>query len=147
MSLSKSKGPEMYRLSINECKKLLNIEYNFSDVDDILYIPSNASVVSTDVTNALSQKAKELGSSIIENCQVKSFELTNTKGMKTISKVNTDQGSIIADIIVLCGGLWSKNLAQLAGTDICCWPSEHMNCTTEAFDVARTFPTIRDPDH
>lgn len=60
--------------------------------------------------------------------------------------VRTPQGDIRADYVVLCGGMWSRQLAQGCGVSLPLYPVEHHYVVTEplpgAFDE---LPVGRDP--
>ena len=61
--------------------------------------------------------------------------------------VETDRGSVEADTVVLCGGLWSRDLAATAGVSLPLYAAEHVHVTTAPVEgVDHTVPVLRDFD-
>ena len=54
-----------------------------------------------------------------------------------IAGVRTDRGDVEAEAVVLAGGLWSSELARLAGESVPLYPAEHVWVETEADPRAR----------
>jgi len=62
--------------------------------------------------------------------------------------VRTDHGDVEAEVVVLAGGLWTRNLAATAGAHVPLYPAEHMHVRTNPIDGARpSLPVLRDLDH
>jgi glycine/D-amino acid oxidase-like deaminating enzyme len=75
-----------------------------------LWIPADGSGSPTDLTMSLLAGAKMRGGQLHENVRVESFNSSIIEsGRKRITGVTTVNGDIInADIVVLCGGQWSR---------------------------------------
>ena len=56
-------------------------------------------------------------------------------------------GEIECQTLVLCAGLWTRDLAAQLGIHVPLYPCEHMYVVTEPLDfVEPTLPVLRDPD-
>jgi 4-methylaminobutanoate oxidase (formaldehyde-forming) len=115
-------------------------------VDDVLgaaWLPHDGKVIPREVPIALARGASSRGANIFEDVRVRGIESKDGR----VSAVNTDQGSIKADYVVLCGGMWTRELGLSCGVTIPLYPVEHHYVVTEplagAFDE---LPVGRDPD-
>mgnify|MGYP000998084826 CR=1 FL=1 len=79
------------------------------------------------------------GAKIIENCAVTRILV---EGGKAVG-VMTEQGEIRANTVVLCGGMWSRDLAATAGVAIPLHAAEHFYCVTEPIaELPRNLPVL-----
>ena len=115
-------------------------------VDDILgaaWLPHDGKVIPKEVPVALAKGARALGAKVLENIRVTSVLHKNGRA----SGVMTAQGPIEAEYVVLCGGMWTRELGLRCGVTIPLYPVEHHYVVTEplpgAFDA---LPVGRDPD-
>ncbi|MBL8709223.1 MAG: GcvT family protein [Rhodospirillaceae bacterium] len=120
--------------------------YPLMDVGRIvggLFIPGDGQTNPIDTTMALAKGARMNGARIFERTAVTGFETADG----AIKKVRTVQGDISCDKAVLCGGLWSRDLAATIGVHVPLYASEHMYVTTAPIDgVQPNLPVIRDTD-
>jgi len=61
--------------------------------------------------------------------------------------VKTGQGSIMADKVVLAGGLWSRDIAAKIGVDLPLYACEHYYVVTDNMDGMTKRPVLRDFDN
>jgi heterotetrameric sarcosine oxidase gamma subunit len=115
-------------------------------VDDVLgaaWLPHDGKVIPREVPVALAKGARSRGATILENVRVTAVLHRDGRAIG----VNTDQGSIQAEYVVLCGGMWTRELGLQCGVTIPLYPVEHHYVVTEplpgAFDE---LPVGRDPD-
>jgi 4-methylaminobutanoate oxidase (formaldehyde-forming) len=115
-------------------------------VDDVLgaaWLPDDGKVIPKEVPIALARGASSRGAAIFENIRVHGIERRDGR----VTAVKTDQGGIKADYVVLCGGMWTRQLGLSCGVTIPLYPVEHHYVVTEpivgAFDE---LPVGRDPD-
>lgn len=114
--------------------------------DDILgavWSPDDGRVSPSDLCAALVKGAKSKGARI--------FEDTGVTGIITkagrIKGVETTQGVISCDAIALCTGLWSREVAAMAGAEVPAWPCEHFYLLTKPVDgITGNLPTLSDHD-
>lgn len=115
-------------------------------IDDVLgaaWLPHDGKVIPKEVPVALAKGAQSRGAKLFENVRVTRIE--HDKG--GVSGVTTTQGSVQAEYVVLCGGMWTRELGLRCGVTIPLYPVEHHYVVTEpllgAFDE---LPVGRDPD-
>ena len=112
-------------------------------IDSGVYIPSDGNVNPSDLTQALARGARQLGVEIIEHTAVRGITLNNHR----VSGIETSSGSIDCEQVAICAGLWSREIARLAGANIPLIPSFHQYMVTEPIKgIVPGMPGIRDPD-
>jgi 4-methylaminobutanoate oxidase (formaldehyde-forming) len=83
------------------------------------------------------------GAKIAEGVRVVGFDVRNGR----VAGVRTTAGDIASERVVLCGGLWSREIGGLAGVSVPLQPMQHQYIVTEKIDgVPANLPTLRDPD-
>ena len=97
---------------------------------------------------ATARAAHDLGVRFVEGVRVAGFLLDRTAaGPARVKGVRTDRGDLECDVVVLAAGLWTHDLALLAGARVPLHPAEHYWAQTEPVDGAtRDLPIIRDLD-
>jgi 4-methylaminobutanoate oxidase (formaldehyde-forming) len=109
---------------------------------------------------ATAKAAHDLGVRFVEGCRTTGFRLAGGRVAATgpgpagpgtadgrIVAVETDRGTIECEVVVVAAGLWSRDLALLAGARIALHPAEHMWVQTEPIAGAdRDLPIVRDMD-
>jgi 4-methylaminobutanoate oxidase (formaldehyde-forming) len=92
--------------------------------DDLVggaWIPDDGRVSPADAAIAMAKAAVQRGARVITGVRV--TELLHKDGRAT--GVATDHGDISADRVVLCGGMWSRQLAGRVGVNLPLHPVEH----------------------
>ena len=91
------------------------------------WFPHDGQVNPADVTQAYAKGARMRGAKVLENLGVTKILVENGKA----AGVMTDQGPIRAQTVVICGGMWSRDLAAEVGVTIPLHAAEHFYCVTE----------------
>ena len=103
------------------------------------WFPHDGQVNPADVTMAYAKGARTAGVRIVENLPVTQIIVENGKAVG----VMTEQGRIDARTVVICGGMWSRDLAAEAGVTIPLHAAEHFYVVTEAIpDLPRNLPVM-----
>jgi glycine cleavage system aminomethyltransferase T/glycine/D-amino acid oxidase-like deaminating enzyme len=115
-------------------------------VDDLLgaaWLPHDGKVIPKEVCLAMAKGAEKHGAQIIEHVRVDQLE--QEEG--AVSGVVTNLGRIRCEHVVLCGGMWTREIALRCGITVPLYPVEHHYIVSEpiqgAFDE---LPVGRDPD-
>ncbi len=141
-SMAKTFGLDVHVLSAAEARQ----KYPLIRGDDIvggIFIPADGQADPTNITQALAKGARQRGARIIEGVTVTG--ITQAKGRAT--GVVTDQGSITADHVVNCGGLWGREIGRMAGVNVPLQACEHFYIVTEPMvELTRDLPVLRVPD-
>src|ERR1044071_7249260 len=115
-------------------------------IDDVLgaaWLPHDGKLVPKELAIALAKGAQSRGAKIIENVRVR--RVLHQNGRAT--GLETEEGLVKAEYVVLAGGMWARELGLSCGATIPLYPVEHHYVVTEplpgAFDE---LPVGRDPD-
>ncbi|HUX72737.1 MAG TPA: FAD-dependent oxidoreductase [Steroidobacteraceae bacterium] len=114
------------------------------DVVGGIHIPSDGYANAVDITQALAKGARSRGVQIFQDCKVTRIHHDGRRA----SGVQTEHGRIDADYVVLCGGLWTRDLAASIGVAVPLQACEHYYALFK--DVAGLhpdLPVLRDQDH
>ena len=114
-----------------------------ADVLGGIHIPSDGYANAVDITIALARGARAAGARIFENLKVS--RIRTARGSAT--GVTTEHGDIDADCVVLCTGMWTRELAATVGVNVPLHACEHYYALFESvagLDV--NFPVVRDYD-
>ena len=127
-------------ISIDEVRE----RYPLITTDDVvgaIRIPSDGQTNPVDVTQALAKGARMGGVQIFEDTKVTA--INHERGR--ITGVSTEAGDIKADFVVICGGMWTRDLAATIGVDVPLHACEHYYIVTEPIpDLPRDLPSMRD---
>jgi len=135
-------GINMYEISPRETAELFPI----GDLGDVLagfYIPEDGRANPVDVTMSLAKGARMGGAKIFEDVTV--TEIMAKDG--TATGVRTADGqTITAENVVICGGMWSRQLGAKAGINLPLQAAEHYYLITEKIEgLPRNLPVLEDP--
>jgi len=142
LSQSRTFGVEMERINTDELSRLWPI-MNTDDIIAAYYSPNDALVNPVDTTMALAIGARKDGAGIYEETEVFDFDIQNGQ----IRGVKTNQGDIRCEIMVLCAGMWSRELVRKLGVAVPLHAVEHMHFITQPIEgVKKGMPSVRDQD-
>ena len=141
-SMAKNFGLEIDVLSLGELKERIP-HYNFEGVKGGVFLPKDGQVNPIDVTQALAAGARSRGGKVFENCKVTRILTKDGKA----TGVETADGTIMADKVVVAGGMWSRELGKSVGVSIPLHACEHFYIVSEPIDkLPRNMPVVRVPD-
>ena len=110
--------------------------------DDLLggvWMPRDGQVNPADVTMALAKGARRGGAQIFENTLVEKIIVEGGRA----SGVRLAEGEVRADIVVICGGMWSRDMAGDIGVALPLYAAEHFYIVTEVIpDLPRELPVL-----
>ncbi len=112
------------------------------NVDGIIggiWMPNDGQVNPVDVTTAMAKGARNAGVTILENTRVDQIIVEFGRAVGVI----TDQGEIRAKKVVICGGMWSRDLGAQIGVSLPLHAAEHFYIVTEPIaDLPRDLPVM-----
>lgn len=142
MAMAEIFGVEAHLISAEAAREkwpLIQIE----DVLGAAWLPSDGKVIPKEIPVALAKGVRARGAQVFENVRV--LEVEHQGGRAT--GVRTNRGTIRAEFVVLCGGMWSRELGLKCGVSIPLYPVEHHYVVTESIPGAfDELPVGRDPD-
>jgi glycine cleavage system aminomethyltransferase T/glycine/D-amino acid oxidase-like deaminating enzyme len=112
------------------------------------YTPGAGVVDSLRAGTIMRERAQDAGLSVFANTEVSDIEVRDGR----VHSVQTSRGTIEAERVVICCGVWSPRIARLAGADIPLTPAVHQMIDigpVPRFEHSTTFiefPIVRDMD-
>jgi heterotetrameric sarcosine oxidase gamma subunit len=141
-SMAKNFGLDVQVISTAEIGERIP-HYNLDGVKGGVFLPKDGQVNPIDVTQALAQGARSRGGQVFEN--VKVTRIITDKGKAT--GVETTQGTIKADKVVMATGMWSRELGRSIGVNIPLHACEHFYIVSEPIaNLPRNMPVVRVAD-
>ena len=141
-SMAKNFGLDVQVISTGEIHERLP-HYNMENVRGGVFLPKDGQVNPIDVTQALAQGARSRGAKILEN--VKVTRILTKDG--AAYGVETADGTILADKVVVASGMWSRDLGRSIGVNIPLHACEHFYIVSEPIaELPRNMPVVRVPD-
>ncbi len=139
---ARTQGVACDLLSPAEAAKMWPLMEN-DDLVGAAWLPGDGKANPADITQALAKGARQRGAKIIEGSRVTSFDIREGRAQG----VRTAQGNVSAEVVVVAGGQWSRQLARKAGVTVPLHSCEHMYIVTDRIDgVTPDLPCLRDPD-
>ena len=141
-SMAKPFGLDVHVLTPQEARERHPL-IDLKDVVGGIFIPSDGQADPANIAQALAKGARLSGVRIFENTKVTG--ILQEKGRAT--GVTTDKGSIGADYVVNCAGLWGREIGRMAGVNVPLMACEHFYVVTDANpEIPRNLPVLRVPD-
>ncbi len=114
---------------------------NDRDILGGVYMPEDGQADPVGVTNVLAKAAKIEGVQIFEKTPV--TKILVKKGR--ITGVETVNGKILCEYVVIATGMWSRQIGEDIGVSIPLYPNEHFYIITEPIkDLPKNLPVLRD---
>ncbi|MEX0991730.1 MAG: FAD-dependent oxidoreductase [Actinomycetota bacterium] len=96
---------------------------------------------------AMVKWASDAGVSVREGARITGLKVDDVAGMPRVTGVTTEQGDVEAEVVVLCAGIWTRELAASVGALVPLYAAEHVHVTTGPVRGAvPSMPLIRDLD-
>ncbi|MBH0237660.1 GcvT family protein [Methylobrevis albus] len=139
---AKSFGLDMHLLTPREAQDLWPV----MAIDDLVgaaYLPTDGQASPSDITQSLARGARMHGAKLVEGVTVTGFETAGG----AVTGVVTDAGTVTCAKVVVCAGLWSREIGAMAGVSVPLQAMQHQYIVTETVaGVPSRLPTLRDPD-
>ena len=139
-AMAVSVGVETREIDMDELRERWPL-IRTDDLVGALYIPRDGHTSPVDTTMALAKGARSRGVRIVEDVAV--IGLRSQNG--AISGVDTEQGSIETETVVLATGVWTRQLAAQVGVNVPLQACEHFYIVSEPLGLDTDTPVLRDP--
>jgi 4-methylaminobutanoate oxidase (formaldehyde-forming) len=117
---------------------------NLDDVIGGIHIASDGYANAVDITQALAKGARSRGVQIFQDTKVTSI----LHDGRRVGGVQTARGRIDADYVVLCAGMWTRDLAASIGVTVPLYACEHYYVLFQDVPgLSADMPVLRDYDH
>jgi glycine cleavage system aminomethyltransferase T/glycine/D-amino acid oxidase-like deaminating enzyme len=134
-------GVDVHEISAREVKEL----FPLARTDDVLagfYVKEDGRANPVDITMSLARGARMAGATIVEGVSVTAV----TQRGGAVTGVVTDHGTIAAEYVVNCGGMWARQLGARSGVNIPLQSAEHYYLITDTIpELSASCPVIEDP--
>ncbi len=141
-SMAKVFGLEVNVLSVGEIAE----KYPLIQTDDLfggIHIASDGYANAVDITQALAKGAKSRGARIFTHTKVEAI----LRDGDEVTGVRTAEGEISSKYVVICGGMWSRDLAASVGVNLPLHACEHYYVLFEGVEgLNPALPVLRDYD-
>ena len=116
---------------------------NIDDLVGAVFLPKDGQLNPMDVAQAIARGAKMGGASIYEHTKVTAIHREGGR----VTGVATDQGDIVAEYVVNCGGMWGREIGNMCGVNVPLHAAEHFYIVTEPIKaLTPDLAVLRDPD-
>jgi glycine/D-amino acid oxidase-like deaminating enzyme len=114
---------------------------NDQDILGGVYMPEDGQADPVGVTSVLAKAARMEGVQIFEKTPVTKILVKNNR----IIGVETSEGKIDCEYVVLATGMWSRQIGEDIGVSVPLYPNEHFYIITEPMnDLPKNLPVLRD---
>ncbi|MEL6765642.1 MAG: FAD-dependent oxidoreductase [Pseudomonadota bacterium] len=144
-SMARAFGVEVDPIGPNE----IRARYPHLNTEDVLagvWLPQDGQGDPANIALALAKGARQKGATILERTEVTGV----VKDGKRVTGVHWAQGgesgTIEAEHVVNCGGMWGHSLGRMAGVNVPLQACEHFYIVTEAIEGLTQLPVLRVPD-
>ena len=141
-SMAKVFGLEVNALSVGEIAE----KYPLIQTEDLfggIHIPSDGYANAVDITQALAKGAKSCGARIFTDTKVEAI----LRDGDEVTGVRIGEGEIRSRYVVICGGMWSRDLAASVGVNLPLHACEHYYVLFEGVEgLNPELPVLRDYD-
>lgn len=146
-SMARAFGVEVEEISPSEVKQRYE-HLNIEDVAGAVYLPLDGQGDPANIAHALAKGAKMNGAQVIEGVKVTDIHSRNGRvtGVSWKRDGVDDQGTIEADFVVNCGGMWAHEIGRKAGVNVPLHACEHFYIVTESIAGLSQLPVLRVPD-
>lgn len=135
-------GINMHEISVKQAKDLFPIG-DLSNVLAAFYIPEDGVANPVDLTMSVARGARMGGAQIFEGVSVK--EILTRNGTAVGVKLSTDE-TIMAENVVICCGMWSRQIGAAAGLNLPLQAAEHYYLITgDVEGIRNDMPVLEDP--
>jgi heterotetrameric sarcosine oxidase gamma subunit len=117
------------------------------DVVGAVHLPLDGQCDPANIAMALAKGARMRGAKIFEHTKV--LAVTKAAGRVTgVDYIDSDgqPGHIASDVVVNCGGMWGRDLAEASGVTLPLHACEHFYLITEPIQGLGHLPVLRVPD-
>ncbi|MEO0762408.1 MAG: FAD-dependent oxidoreductase, partial [Pseudomonadota bacterium] len=144
-SMARAFGVEIENIGPNEIKSRYP-HLNCEDVVSGVWLPHDGQGDPGNIALALAKGARMQGVTILERTEVTDVVRDGRRVTGVAWKQGEAEGTIEAEHVVNCGGMWAHGLGRMAGVNVPLHACEHFYIVTEAIEGLGQMPVLRVPD-
>ncbi|HLV97747.1 MAG TPA: FAD-dependent oxidoreductase [Ktedonobacterales bacterium] len=145
VGFSKSAGLAAELISPSEAQRLFPL-MSLDGVEGALWLPTDGSARAPILAQALANAARAQGATFYADTRVTGIDVANGR----VQAIQTAQGSIRTEIVVVAAGIWSPRIGRMVGVSIPLIPMQHQYAATAPLpelSADAPLPNLRDPDN
>ena len=140
--LAQASGLDVHLITADETRQKWPL-VETKDICGAMWLPADGRVDARQAALALAKGAEQRGATIVTGVRVTNVLRKDGR----VVGVATTQGEIAAEQVVLCGGMWSRQLALQCGANVPVYPVEHPYLVSKTVaDAGDDLACVRDPD-
>jgi 4-methylaminobutanoate oxidase (formaldehyde-forming) len=144
-TLARAFGVEAQEISPQEAKAMYP-HLNIGDVVGAVHLPLDGQCDPANIAQALAKGARMMGAAIHEGVKVTRVLDDGARVTGVEWQAGGETGSIQAEMVVNCGGMWGRELASQSGVTLPLHACEHFYLVTEPMEGLGHLPVLRVPD-
>lgn len=144
-SMARAYGVEVDSIGPDEVKS----RYPHLNIDGVLsgvYLDKDGQGDPANIALAMAKGARQRGAKILEQVKVTGIATTGRKATAVHWQHDDETGTIQADMVVNCAGMWGRDVGLMAGVNVPLQACEHFYIVTEAIPGLTQLPVLRVPD-
>lgn len=138
-------GVDVAEISPGEAKAMYP-HLEIGDVVGAVHLPLDGQCDPANIAMALAKGARMRGAKIIEGVKVTGVSKAGGRVTGVDWQAGDAQGHIAADVVINCGGMWGRDLAEASGVTLPLHACEHFYLITEPIAGLGHLPVLRVPD-
>ncbi len=140
--LAQSSGLDVTLITADEAKQKWSL-LDTKDIRGAMWLPADGRVDARQAALALAKGAEQRGATVVTGVRVTGILRKDGRA----EGVATTQGEIAAEQVILCAGMWSRQLALQCGANVPVYPVEHPYLVSKTVAGAGDdLACVRDPD-
>ncbi|MBY8977286.1 GcvT family protein [Rhodobacteraceae bacterium NNCM2] len=144
-ALARAFGIDVAEIGPSEVKAMYP-HLKTEDVMAAVHLPLDGQADPANIALALAKGARQRGVQIAEGVKVTAVRQDGGRVTGVDWEQNGETGSIDADIVINCGGMWAREVGRMAGVSVPLHACEHFYIVTEAIPDLKQLPVLRVPD-
>ncbi|MDD9908388.1 MAG: FAD-dependent oxidoreductase [Ahrensia sp.] len=150
-SMARAFGVDVEEISAAEVKGRYP-HLNIDDVTGAVWLPLDGQGDPANIALAMAKGARMNGAQVLEGIKVTDVHRAGDGAQARVTGVSWQRdgsdevGTIDADIVVNCGGMWGHEIGRKAGVSVPLHACEHFYIVTEAIEGLTQLPVLRVPD-
>ena len=144
-AMARSFGVEAEPISPQEVKN----RYEHLNIDGVtggVYLPLDGQGDPANIAQALAKGARQNGALVKEGYLVTAIQTENRRATSVTWEGHGETGTIEAEHVVNCGGMWGHGVGKMAGVNVPLHSCEHFYIVTESIPGLTQMPVLRVPD-
>lgn len=144
-SMARSFGVEVEEIDAAE----VNRRYPHVNTDGMtaaVWLPRDGQGDPANIALAMAKGARMGGATVLEGVKVTGVDTTGGKVNGVDWEMDGEPGTIQAEMVVNCAGMWARDFGQMAGVNVPLQACEHFYIVTENIPDLEQLPVLRVPD-